>query len=45
VPRGREPGLVPASYQAGRWAVLTGLSLLTVAAAGVALASMLSLFG
>jgi hypothetical protein len=45
VPRGRQPGLVPASYQAGRWAVLAGLSLLTVAAVGVALASMLSLLG
>jgi hypothetical protein len=30
--RGRDAALVPASYQAGRWAVLAGLSLLTVTA-------------
>jgi hypothetical protein len=31
-PRGRPTGLVPASYRAGRWAILAGLSLLNVAA-------------
>jgi hypothetical protein len=30
--RGRDAALVPASYQAGRWAVLAGMSVLTVAA-------------
>jgi hypothetical protein len=31
-PRGRPAELVPASYQAGRWAILAGLSLLNVVA-------------
>jgi double-GTPase-like protein len=38
---GRDAALVPASYQAGRWAVLGGLSVLTVTAlAGTALAAL-----
>lgn len=36
-PRGRPAELVPASYQAGRWAILTGLSLLNVAAIALTL--------
>jgi hypothetical protein len=34
--RGRLPGLVPASYQAGRWTILGFLSLLNAAAIGLA---------
>jgi len=29
-PKGRGPGLVPVGHQAGRWAILAGMSLLTV---------------
>ncbi|MQY09544.1 TRAFAC clade GTPase domain-containing protein [Actinomadura macrotermitis] len=39
--RGRDAARVPAGYQAGRWAVLAGLSLLTIASlAGAALAAV-----
>jgi hypothetical protein len=44
-PHGRDPALVPAGYQAGRWAVLAGLSLLTLAALATAVASLVPMLG